>query len=708
MKHLILGAIAVILITCSSSISQKETKTEVLLPPVAEKITHETAIHDTILIDQYYWMKDKTRTDPKIIEHIEAENRYTEKVLAHTTHLEQQLYDEMISRIQESDMSVPVRIDSFYYYWKDVKGQEYSLYCRKSVESTSEEVLLNINQLAEPYEYYDVRELAISPNHQFMAYSYDTMGAENYTLTIKDLTTGEYFSDTAHPVDDIEWTLDDSVLYYTTTDETGRSDKVFIHKLGDPLEEDKLIYEEPDGSYYVWLYRTKDDHWMLINSGSKTTSECRIVRAEDPYSEPILMKERVQDVRYYLYSHLDSFYVITNMDGAENFKVMTCSFKDIKCGVWKDYIPPCDSTRITIDIFRDFLVLYELKAGIEQIRIRSLTDGSDYYVNFQDELYSLNMSSNPMFDTDTLRFTYQSFITPQTVYDLNMQDHTMIMRKQMKVNGVYDQELYTEERVYAGAKDGTNIPISMVYKKDLFNLDGSNPLLLVGYGAYGDVYEPYFSSSRLSLLNRGFVYAIAHVRGGGEYGREWYEQGRLFNKKITFTDFISCAEYLIKKGYTSPEKFVIQGGSAGGLLIGTVLNMRPELFEIAIADVPFVDVINTMLDPSLSATISEFEEWGNPENKDFFDYIMSYCPYYTITPQHYPHILALGGFYDPRVNYWEPMKWIAKLRDEKLDSNLALLKIQLSGHMGATGRYNYLHEVAMKYAFMFDILGIEF
>ncbi|HEX38207.1 MAG TPA: S9 family peptidase [Candidatus Cloacimonetes bacterium] len=708
MKYFILVVIAVSAISCSSSISKNEISVETVEPPIAEKIPHETAIHDTILVDHYHWMKDKSRTNPKIIEHIEDENNYTDKVLAHTAHLQQQLYDEMVSRIPESDISVPVRIDTFFYYWKDIEGQEYSVYCRKHVGSIEEHVILDINALAEGYEYYDVQELELSPNHQYMAFSYDTTGAENYTMTIMDLTTGEYFSDSAYPVDDIEWSLDNRVLYYTTTDETGRSNKVFIHKLGETVDRDKLIYEDSDGSYYVWLYRTKDDKWMLINSGSKTSSECRIVPADDPYSEPVLVKERVQDVRYYLYSHLDSFFVITNIDGAENFKVMTCPFKDIQCSSWEEYIPARDSTQITIDIFRNYLVIYELFAGMEKIRIRDLKNNNDYYVPFQDELYSLSRASNPMFDSDTLRFSYQSFITPQTVYDLNMRDHTMVMCKQQKVNGSYEPQDFKQERVFARASDGTAIPISMVYKKETFSRDGSNPLLLEGYGAYGDLYEPYFSPSRLSLLNRGFVYAIAHVRGGGEYGRQWHEQGRLLHKRTTFTDFISCTEYLIDNGYTNPDKLVIQGGSAGGLLVGAVLNMRPELFEIAIADVPFVDVINTMLDPSLSATISEYEEWGNPEEKEYFDYIMSYCPYYTIKPQRYPHILALGGFYDPRVNYWEPMKWIAKLREKKLDSNLALLKIQFSGHMGASGRYSYLHEVALKYAFMFDILGIDF
>ncbi len=707
MRYIYLFILILFLLSCTS-ITHKNTAEKVIPPPFAEKVPHETVIHDTTLIDNYYWMKDKSRSDPKVIECIKAENNYTDKILAHTSHLQQQLYDEMVSRINEADMSVPVRIDSFYYYWKELKGQEYAEYCRRREGTKGEEILLDINQLAQDHEYFDVREISISPNHQYMAYSYDTTGAENYTMAVKDLRYDKYFPDTAYPVDDIEWSMDNKVLFYTTTDETGRSDKVFIHKLGDPAQNDSLIYEEPDGSFYVWLYRTKDDKWMLITSGSKTTSECRIVQAAKPFSKPILVRERQHDVQYYLYSHLNDFFILTDQDGAENFKVMTCPFSEIHCGTWHEYIPAQDSVRVSIDIFKDYLVLYELKAGIEKIRIKDLNNGSDYNVSFQEELYSIDRVSNPMFDTDTLRFNYQSFITPQTVYDLNMQDHSMNMRKQMKVNSNYDPEEYSEDRVFAQASDGTKIPISMVYKKATFSRDGSNPLLLVGYGAYGDVYEPYFSSTRLSLLNRGFIYAIAHVRGGGEYGRQWYEQGRMLNKKNTFTDFICCAEYLIKEDYTTPDRFVIQGGSAGGLLIGVVLNMRPELFKVAIADVPFVDVINTMLDPSLSATISEYEEWGNPADKESFDYILSYSPYNNIKKQHYPNILALAGFYDPRVNYWEPAKWVAKLRDQKLDSNLVLLKVQMSGHMGSSGRFSYLHEVALKYAFIFDILGIKF
>ena len=709
MKKIILIGIALSLIACAylqpvgKSQSAKKPK-----PPIAKKIPYETSIHDTVLVDYYYWMKDKSRIDPDVIAHIEKENAYTDSVLSHTVELQEKLYQEIVGRIQKTDISVPVRIDSFYYYWKDIEGKEYSIYCRKKcVPDAEEEIVIDINELAYGHEFYDVSDIALSPDHQYIAYTVDTTGAERYTLTIENINEHAFLPDTAYPVSDVVWAQDNKTMFYTIENESGRSDKIYRHVLGTDRKEDELLFQENDRAYYVWIYKSKNREYLILTSGSETTYEVRFMKADDPFGEFKIVQPREQDHRYYICPHMNDFYIVSN-DDAQNYKVMVTSADNPGKENWREIIPTRDSVSIDIEIFKDYMVMYEQQNALRKIRIININTNEEHYIDFPEPFYSIFARRNPNFDTQIFRFSYESMVTPRSIYDYNMETRERELKKRQEIPSGYESSQYNYERIFAKAPDGTSIPISLVYKKALFSKDGKNPLLLYAYGSYGDSMAPYFSTSRLSLLNRGFVYAIAHVRGGGENGQQWFDQGRLLNKKNTFTDFIACEEYLIQENYTSPEKLVIEGASAGGLLIGAVLNMRPELCEIAIADVPFVDLIYTSLDTTLSAVEWHYDEFGNPLNEEEFDYMISYCPYQNVKAQRYPHILALGGFYDPRVNYWEPAKWIAKIRENKLDDNLALLKIQLSGHAGATGRFSYLREVALKYAFIFDILGIKF
>ncbi len=709
MKKFILIGIALSLIACAYLQPVSESKTAIKPePPIAKKIPYETSIHDTFLVDYYYWMKDKTRTDPDVIAHIEKENTYTDSILLHTTELQEHLYQEIVGRIQKTDISVPVRIDSFYYYWKDIEGKEYSIYCRKKcVPDAEEEIILDVNELASGHEFYDVSDIALSPDHKYIAYAVDTTGAERYTLTIENINEHTFLPDTAYPVSDVVWAEDNKTMFYTIENEVGRSDKLYRHVLGTERKEDELLFQENDRAYYVWIYKSKNREYLIFTTGSETTYEVRFLKADDPFGEFKIVQPREQDHRYYICPHMNDFYIVSN-DDAQNYKVMITSVDNPGKENWKEIIPQRDSVSIDIEIFKDYMVIYEQQNALRKIRIININTNEEYYIDFPEPFYSIFAMRNPNFATHIFRFSYESMVTPRSIYDYNMETRERELRKSQEIPSGYDASQYNYERVFAKALDGTPIPISLVYKKDLFSKDGKNPLVLYAYGSYGDCIDPYFSTSRLSLLNRGFVYAIAHVRGGGENGEQWYDQGRLLNKKNTFTDFIACEEYLIQEHYTSTEKLVIEGASAGGLLIGAVLNMRPELCEIAIADVPFVDLIYTSLDTTLSAVEWHYDEFGNPLNEEEYDYMISYCPYQNVKAQRYPHILALGGFYDPRVNYWEPAKWIAKIRENKLDDNLALLKIQLSGHAGATGRFSYLREVALKYAFIFDILGIQF
>lgn len=678
------------------------------VPPIAKVVPDTTIIHEVQLIDNYAWLKDKTRIEHEVLEYINAENKYTKQKIKHTKRFQKKLYKEIVSRMSDTDLSVPVKRDNYYYYSRSEKDKQYNIYCRKKNSmDADEEIYLNVNELAKGYDYYLIYNMSISTNQRYLAYGLDTTGSEIYTLKIKDLETGEYLEDTISPISDITWANDNKTIFYTIEDETGRSYKIFRHVLGEDPEVDELIFTEKDDRFWVWVTKSKNKEYIILGTSSKTTSEYWFLDANDPFGEFKIIEPRKQEHSYYVLFHSDRIFIVTD-DKAENFKLMEATIQNPSRKYWKDIILHRDSVRISVDVFKDYLVISELSNGLEKLKIMEIDSGKSHYVNFPEPIYTFYTWSETEFDSPILRYTYESLVTPYSIIDYNMETREKEIMKQKEVVGGYEPAEYASERFFTKADDGTEIPISLVYRKDLFQKNGENPLYLTAYGAYGDKYDPYFSSPRLSLLNRGVIYAIAHVRGGGEFGKTWYDQGKMLNKKNTFTDFISCAEFLISEKYTDKDKLIIDGGSAGGLLIGVVTNMRPDLFHGVIADVPFVDVINTMLDPSLSAVVSEYEEWGNPNEKEFFDYILSYSPYDNIEAKEYPNILVLAGFHDHRVNYWESAKWVAKLRATKTDDNLLLLQTNMkAGHGGASGRYDYLKEVALTYSFIFDILGIE-
>ncbi len=678
-----------------------------IAPPVAAVIPKIDTLHGDIRVDNYFWLRN--RDNPEVIKYLEAENEYTNHIMKHTTEFQEKLYQEMLSRIKETDLTVPEKLDDYYYYTRTEQGKQYRIYCRKkgSLEA-EEEIILDQNILAQGYEYFDIGAMTISPNHEFLAYSVDTLGSEKFTLYIKDLQTNalleEQIANTGYS---LAWANDNKTLFYTLLDEQKRPYKLYRHTLGTPPATDAFVYHEKDDAFFLSIARTKSKKYLIMDLETHTTSEVRYLNADTPHDTFKLVHPRQHEMEYYIDHYEDRFFVLTN-DRAKNFKLMETPVDNPSKENWKELIPHRTETKIDgIDVFKNHLVVYERERGLEKMRITNLSTSETHYVEFPEPVYTFWTGRNMDFNSDLLRFTYTSLITPRSVFDYDMNKKTRELKKQYEVLGGHDPSLYQSERIFAVAPDSTIIPISLVYKKALFSA-GPNPLFLVGYGAYGSSYEPYFSTNRLSLLDRGFIYAIAHVRGGGEMGRYWYDQGKLLNKKNTFTDFIACAEHLINERYTSADGLVISGGSAGGLLIGAVINMRPNLFKIAVADVPFVDLVNTILDPTLPLTVIEYEEWGNPNNKEYYEYMNSYSPYDNVTAQDYPHILITASLNDTRVMYWEAAKWNAKLRAHKTDNNLLLLKTDMgAGHLGASGRYDYLKDIAFEFTFIFDILGIE-
>ena len=674
--------------------------------PVAQKIPKVDTLNGEIRVDNYFWLRE--RDNPEVISYLEAENKYTDVIMMDTERFQESLFNELLSRIKETDLTVPVKMDEYYYYSRTEEGKQYKIHCRKKGSLSAEEkVLLDVNLLAEGYPYFYVGAYRISPNHQLLAYSVDTSGAENYTVYVKNLNSGKLLEDIIPNASDLmEWGNDNMTLFYSTLDEIKRPYKLYRHKLGTNSSDDSLLYHEKDEAYYLNLSKSKSKAYIFMSLESITTTEVHFLDAENPSGDFKIIHPRQYEMEYSVEHHGNKFYILTN-DNAKNFKLMETSVENPSRENWVEIIPHRDSVKIDrIEPFKNHLVIYERENGLKKIRIADLSTGVVHNVEFLEPVYTLWKAENPDFNTNILRFTYTSLLTPESVFDYNMDNRTRELKKQSEVLGGYDPSLYQSERIFARAKDGTAVPISLVFKKGITK-DGNNPLLLDGYGSYGISSEPYFSSNRLSLLNRGFIYAIAHVRGGGEMGRYWYEDGKLLKKRNTFTDFIACAEYLIAEKYTSSDKLVATGGSAGGLLMGAITNMRPDLFKIVIAEVPFVDVVNTMMDPTIPLTVTEYEEWGNPHNKEYYDYIRSYSPYDNVETRDYPNLLISAGLNDPRVAYWEPAKWTAKLRALKTDTNLLLLKTNMgAGHGGASGRYDYLKEIAFEYAFIFKVLGI--
>jgi len=677
------------------------------VPPVAQEISHISTVHGDERHDDYFWLRD--RKNPEVIAYLEAENEYTEKMLAHTEALQEKIYDEILGRIKETDLTVPVKIDDYYYYSRTEEGKGYRILCRKKGSPEGdEEVILDLNKLAEGRDFLSIGVYRISPDHKILAYAIDDEGNERYNLYFKNLETGEILPDKIKDIAaNLEWANDNKTVFYTIHDETWRPYKLYRHHLGEAVSADKLVYHEPDDGFWVAVSRSKSRRYIFMIFGNKTTSEYRFLDADKPDGNFKVIHPRQQDMKYEVSHHGDKFYILTD-ENAKNYKLMSTPVSRPAKKNWKEVIPHDDLVMIdSFEMFRDYMVVYMRESGLQKIMVRNLTDNKDYTIDFPEPAYSIVQHSNPDYGGSLLRFSYESLVTPGSVYDYDMVTRKRELKKRTEIPSGYDPDDYMSERIFATATDGRKIPISLVYKKGA-RLDGSNPMLLYGYGAYGANLDPWFSVGRLSLLDRDFVYAIAHIRGGGEMGRYWYEEGKLLNKRNTFTDFIASAEHLIENKYTSRDGLIIAGGSAGGLLIGAVVNMRPELFKGAVAQVPFVDVINTMLDETLPLTVVEYEEWGNPNEKDYYDYMMTYSPYDNVGSKDYPNMLVMAGLNDTRVQYWEPAKWVARLRSLKTDKNRLLLKTNMdAGHGGVSGRYEKIQETALEFAFVLDTLGIK-
>jgi oligopeptidase B len=675
-----------------------------LQPPAARREPHVTEIHGLTLKDDYFWLREKS--NPEVLKYLEAENAYTEEVMKSTKDLQETLYKEMLGRIKQTDLSVPYRLGDFYYYSRTEEGKQYPYMCRrKGTMEGAEELLLDLNALAEGHSYMGLGAYTVSDDGDWLAYSTDSTGYRQYTLRIKNLRSGELLPEAIERVGSVVWASDNKTLFYTTEDPVSkRSDKFWRHLAGQPGSE--LVYDENDELFDVGAGRSLDRRIIFLGAYSKTSSEHRYLRSDDPSGTFRLILPREPEHEYDVDHYRDRFYIRTNR-GAKNFRVVTAPVEDPSERNWQPFIP--HDPRIKIDgisFFAGHAVVSERQSGLTYLRVIDMKTKAAHRIATDEPDYSLFLSTNPEFNTTTIRFTYQSMVTPSSVYDYDMNTRKRTLLKQQEVLGGYNPKRYDARRVWATARDGTKVPVSVVHRKGL-KLDGHAPLLLYAYGSYGASMSPTFSSSRLSLLDRGVVYALAYVRGGGELGEEWREQGRMMQKMNTFTDFIDCAEFLVKRRYTSKDRLVIQGGSAGGLLVGAVTNMRPDLFKAVVAQVPFVDVMNTMLDASLPLTTSEYIEWGNPNEKPAFDYMLKYSPYDNVKPQAYPAMLVQVSLNDSQVPYWEGTKLVAKLRATKTDDNPLILKANLgAGHGGASGRYDALHETAFTYAFMLWQMGL--
>lgn len=679
-----------------------------MTPPQAKKIKKELKIHEDTRIDNYYWMNN--RENPEVISYLKAENEYTDAVLKHTEPFQKELYKEIVGRIKKTDESVPYKDNGYFYYSRTEGDAEYPLICRKKDNlKADEEILLNIPEIAKDYKFYQIGGSSISTNNNILAYSVDTVSRRLYTIYFKNIETGEIYSDIIpNTSGDITWANDNKTIFYTVKDKTTLLPfQVYKHILGTDISKDKLIYEEKDNTFYTFCYKTKSKKYIIIGEGSTLSSEYRFIDADKTDGEFKLFQKREKNLEYSIDHYKSNFFISTNYK-AKNFRLMKTSVNKTEKKYWTEVIAHRDDVLLEgFEIFKNYLVVEERKNGLIQLCIINWDTNKKHYLDFGEETYDAWISTNREFNTDIIRYGYTSLTTPRSTFDYNMKTKRKNLLKQQEVIGDFNSDDYHAERLYATAKDGVKVPISLVYKKGL-KKDGKNPLWITSYGSYGSNSDAYFSSVRLSLLNRGFVFAIAHVRGGEEMGRWWYEDGKLLKKKNTFRDFIACTEFLIDKKYTNNDKTFAWGGSAGGLLIGAVSNMRPDLYKGLIAAVPFVDVVTTMLDTTIPLTTGEFDEWGNPQNKEYYDYMLSYSPYDNVTAQDYPAMLVTTGLHDSQVQYWEPTKWVAKLRDMKTDKNILIEKINMDyGHGGASGRFKIYEEVAMEYAFVFDLLNIK-
>ena len=698
-------------------------------PPDVAKKPHEMTIHGDTRVDDYYWMrltdeqksaKEKDSHTQEVVDYIDAENDYTESRLKHTKKFQDKLFDEIVGRIKKDDESVPYLDNGYFYYTRYEKGKEYAIHCRKKESlDGEEEILLDENVLAKGHDYFAVGGLDVSPDNQWMSYGVDLVSRRIYTIYFKNLVTGDVLKQTIpNSTGSVAWANDNKTVFYTSKNEvTLLPEKIWRHKVGTDSAKDELVYEEKDQSFYNGVYRSKSGEFIIIWNSSTLVNDYHILSANDPDGEFNNFSPRGTEHEYSIDHYQDKFYIITNWE-AKNNRLMETSENATDMGNWKEVIAHRNDVHLLgMEIFKDHLVLNERKDGLRGLRVINQKNGQDEYINFGEQTYTARISVNEEFNTNILRYGYTSMVTPSSTYDYNMDTGEITLMKQQEVVGGYDQSLYRSERHYALARDGQPVPISLVYKKDLkndptFNNQGApdNPqnLLLYAYGSYGSTRDPYFSSTRLSLLDRGFIYAIAHVRGSQIYGRQSYDDGKMLNKKNTFTDFIDAGKYLVKEGLTDPNHLFAEGGSAGGLLIGAIVNMAPELWKGTIAAVPFVDVVTTMLDASIPLTSNEWDEWGNPEEKKYYDYMLSYSPYDQVIDQVHPNMLVTSGFFDSQVQYWEPLKWMAKLRDNWQGENVLYLHMNMdAGHGGKSGRFRRYREVALEYAFLFDLVGIK-
>jgi len=688
-------------------------------PPIAEKKPFEFEIHGDIRIDNYHWMrlsddqKNSEKPDSQtidVINYLNSENEYQKLVMKDTEKLQQKLFNEIKGRIKKDDSSVPVKINNYFYYSRFEKDKEYPFYCRRHKDKVDEEIMLNVHKMAESYDYFSVSGMTVSSNENLLLFGVDTVSRRQYTLRIKDLSNNLLLDDEiSNTTGNGVWANDNKTFFYVKKDPiTLRSYQIFKHVIGTPQSEDQLVYEEKDETFGCYVSKTKSKKYIMIGSYQTLSSEYRYINADNPNDKFLIINEREKNHEYSVYHYGDYFYILTNHN-AKNFRLMKTHVSKPEKNNWVEVIPHREETLIEgIDIFKNYLVIEERTNGLTHLNVKNWNNKKSYYIEFDDPVYTITSTSNPEFDTNKLRFAYSSLVSPSSVYDFSMDNRE---RKLLKQDEILDKNFstknYISKRYYAKSRDGKKIPISIVHRKNI-KKNGNNPLLLYGYGSYGYSLDPYFSSVRLSLLDRGFIFAIAHVRGGEDLGRDWYDDGKLLNKKNTFFDFIDCAKFLINENYTDPSCLYASGGSAGGLLMGAILNLEPKLWNGIIASVPFVDVVTTMLDETIPLTTGEFDEWGNPKNKNYYDYIKSYSPYDNVSRKSYPNILITTGFWDSQVQYWEPAKWTAKLRDLKTDNNILIMNCNMDvGHGGESGRFKRYKEIALEYAFLLKLEGVK-
>lgn len=677
-------------------------------PPVAAQHPRTLELHGDERRDEYYWLRE--RENPDVIAYLEAENAYYEAMTVHTRQFQDTLFHEMKARIKEDDVSVPYKLNGYWYITRFETGREYPVYTRKKRSiSAPEEILFDANTLAGEQEYFDLRGISVSPDNRLAAFGTDRVSRRLYEIRIKDLVSGEELEDLIpNTTGGSVWASDNRTLFYTRKDPvTLRADSIYKHRLGTPVSQDELVYREEDETFNTYVYKSKSRKYIIIGSFSTLTSEYRILPADQPDGRFRIFAGRERGTEYSLYHYGDRFYILTNRDGATNFKVMQTAEDRTESEHWEPFIPHRESVLLEdLEIFRDFYVVCERDNGLNRMRIVRWDGSADYYLPFESETYVAYPYVNLEFETTCLRYVYNAMTSPYSIVEFDMVTRKKtILKEQEVLGGSFQKENYRSQRVWATARDGEKVPVSLVYRKDT-PLDGSSPLLLYGYGSYGSTTDPFFSTVRLSLLDRGFIYAIAHVRGGEYLGRRWYEAGKLLNKKNTFFDFIDCARYLVDANFTNPGQCFAYGGSAGGLLIGAVINEEPGLFRGVIAAVPFVDVVTTMMDESIPLTTGEYDEWGNPADPEYYRYMKSYSPYDNVAPLEYPHMLVTTGLHDSQVQYWEPAKWVARMRSCKKGENRLLLYTNMeAGHGGASGRFEALKETAMEYAFLLDMAG---